>query len=301
MVFCRNVLVVPSFMHARHVHGSHRELRLISSFRSEDSFLFFCPQTSIIEINTHSMAEQSAMSTAMPDPPRKLTFLRSNKNLCESCKGINYESLTTPGGYKHIMTFGQLFQGSSSTSCDFCMFLKNHQWSYLHNYREYHTNVYMFGRRRIVLSINNNYKDSRLGVGIEDGDLGQEDWSMMNITTRNGNFHPPVQALFESNWPLAGASVTELKSTTNSVVVNNTPEASLQLVDRWFKSCLEDHTHCSVSLFPLTSASHNMGILGPKRLIDLEAFHETSQNARLIGTNSETSEYAALSYCCKLK
>lgn len=57
------------------------------------------------------------------------TFLRSNKNLCESCRGMNYESLSAPSGYQHVNLTQKLrAQHSLATpsylaDCPFCAML----------------------------------------------------------------------------------------------------------------------------------------------------------------------------------
>jgi hypothetical protein len=54
------------------------------------------------------------------------TFLRSNKDLCEGCRGINYESLISPSGYRHTFLEQKLrAQYDAATSshlpdCAFC-------------------------------------------------------------------------------------------------------------------------------------------------------------------------------------
>ncbi|KAE9363408.1 HET-domain-containing protein [Stipitochalara longipes BDJ] len=108
---------------------------------------------------------------------------------------------------------------------------------------------------------------------------------------------------------MTGSRIHSLVSTTRRGLINTASTSSLQTAIQWCNDCIQHHD-CTRNLFQssdqpevfvsLQASERTSGAIvsngGPKRLIDLRAFGESSLDARLIEPTSNAN-YVALSYC----
>ena len=77
---------------------------------------------------------------------------------------------------------------------------------------------------------------------------------------------------------------------------NTASVESFAVAKRWISDCLRTH-HCSTRLSLKEKETSRSLLLGPSRLVDVEAFERPSQDVRLIDNDGTVERYITLSYC----
>ncbi|CZR56115.1 uncharacterized protein PAC_06003 [Phialocephala subalpina] len=183
------------------------------------------------------------------------TFLRSNKPLCDACRGINYESLTATGGYKHSLTRAELASGyvPDPDGCLMCFMT--------------------FGRTSVRDPIDIEGTPATGPIHLSIGKLRRGGRPGRRLQVRG----VPTISIPSSDRFVLGSPIAGLASTTRDALIDTSTNSSIQGACQWLKTCIQEHTcaaeYSNIELFSEQSSKADYGSNGgQKRLVDLMAF-----------------------------
>lgn len=194
--------------------------------------------------------------------------------LCELCLGINIESLTAPGGYKHASSPDALER--SAKTCDLCSPM--YQWVRWRTDRQdqLYCSLKLLGRG-LVSCLRIRYGDETLDFPVYSYD---------------GKPINPLYSGLRSNDPSEDPAVPRGVCVWKGLTTTASSD-SFETARSWINMC-STHVDCSRSRLSF-QASYGSNV-GPARLLDVLAFGSSCEDARLIKAE-KSFRYVALSYC----